>query len=60
MAAAALPIVATAVVELAKLGLQIYFLAMATAGKTDEEIDEFYKGQLAYFIANPPETLPVV
>jgi hypothetical protein len=60
MAATALPIVATAVVELAKLGLQIYFLAMATAGKTPEEIDALYKEQQAYFIAHPPETLPDV
>jgi hypothetical protein len=50
----------TAGVELAKLALQIYFLSMQTAGKTQEEMDNLYKAQLAYFIANPPSTLPDV
>ena len=58
--AAIAPLAITAIVELAKLGLQAYFLAMQTAGKTQEEMDQLYKSQLAYFIANPPSTLPDV
>jgi hypothetical protein len=47
-------------VELAKLALQIYFMSMQTAGKTQAEMLELYKTQEAYFIANPPQTLPDV
>lgn len=50
----------TAGVELAKLALQIYFMALQTAGKTQEEMLALYKEQEAYFIANPPSTLPDV
>ena len=50
----------TAGVELAKLALQIYFLSMQTAGKTQEEMEALFKEQEAYFIAHPPSTLPDV
>lgn len=50
----------TAGVELAKLALQIYFLSMQTAGKTQEEADAFYADQSAYFVSHPPQTLPDV
>ena len=53
-------IVVTAGVELAKLALQMYFLAMQTAGKTQAEMEALYKDQLSYFIAHPPSTLPDV
>ena len=47
-------------VELAKLALQIYFLSLQTAGKTQEEMAALYKEQEAYFIAHSPSTLPDV
>lgn len=50
----------TAGVELAKLALQIYFLALQTAGKSEEEMDKIYQEQKTYFVANPPSTLPDV
>ena len=56
----ATPLVIMGLVELAKLGLQAYFLAMQTAGKTQEEIDKIYEQQKEYFIAHPPSTLPDV
>ena len=56
----AAPIAIAAGVELAKLALQIYFMSMQTAGKTQEEMDALYKDQQAYFIAHPPSTLPDV
>lgn len=54
------PLIIGAGVEVAKLALQIYFLSLQTAGKTQEEMDALYKSQLAYFIAHQPSTLPDV
>lgn len=45
-------------VELAKLALQIYFLALQTSGKTEEEMDKIYQELKVYFLMNPPTTLP--
>jgi hypothetical protein len=53
-------LIITAGVEVAKLALQIYFLSLQTAGKTQEEMDAIYKEQEAYFIAHSPATLPDV
>ena len=49
-----------ALVELGKMALQVYFFAMKTAGKTQEEMAVFYAQESDYFVANPPETLPDV
>ena len=54
------PLIIGAGVELAKLALQIYFLSMQTAGKTQEEMDALFHQQEAYFIAHAPSTLPDV
>lgn len=44
-------------VEVAKLALQIYFLSLQTAGKSQEEMDILYNEQKDYFLKNPPGTL---
>ena len=54
------PLIIGAGVELAKLALQIYFLSLRTAGRTQEEMDALYHQEEAYFIAHPPSTLPDV
>jgi hypothetical protein len=56
----ATPMVIAGLVELAKLGLQAYFLAMQTAGRTQEEIDMIYQQQKEYFLTHGPDTLPDV
>jgi len=50
----------TAGIEVAKLALQIYFLSLQTAGKSQEEMEAIFKEQEAYFIAHSPSTLPDV
>lgn len=51
---------AATIVELAKLSLQLYFAHMALAGKTDEEVAEFYEEQKTSFkLRNPSELNPV-
>ena len=60
MVASTLALAIAGGVELAKLALQIYFLAMNQAGKTQQEMDEFYAMQSDYFITHRPETLPDV
>ena len=45
-------------IELAKAGLQAFFSAMRLAGKSQEEIEEIYQAEKAYFEAHPPESLP--
>jgi hypothetical protein len=53
-------LIITAGIEVAKLALQIYFLSLQTAGKTQEEMEAIFKEQEAYFIAHSPATLPDV
>ena len=60
MVASTTALAITGLVELAKLGLQIYFLSLQTAGKTQEEMDAIYKELQVYFMAHPPSTLPDV
>lgn len=51
-------LVVTGITELAKLALQLYFMSMQLAGKTQEEIDAYYKEQGEYFVKHPAVTLP--
>ena len=44
--------------ELIKLGLQALFTHMETAGKTPEEIQQFFNAEYAAFKNNDPSTLP--
>jgi hypothetical protein len=54
------PMIITALVELAKVGIQGVFTQLRLAGLTDAEIEQFFKDQKIYFDAHPPETLPDV
>lgn len=54
------PLIIGAGVELAKLALQIYFLSLQTAGKTQAEMEALFHQEEAYFLAHPPSTLPDV
>ena len=47
-------------VELAKLGIQVFFQSLRMAGKTPEEIDMMFQEEKATFLANKPEDLPDV
>jgi hypothetical protein len=44
--------------EIAKSVIMIYFSVMEQMGKTQEEMDEFFKAQYARFKQNRPENLP--
>ena len=48
------------IIELAKMGLSIYFQSMRMAGKSEEEIQSMYEAEKAEFYVNKPEDLPDV
>lgn len=54
------PMISAAIMEGAKLALQVYFLNMRLAGKTAEEINVLFHAEKSKFDANRPEDLPDV
>lgn len=54
------PALTTGIMEVAKLGLQVYLLNMQLAGKSPEEIERIFQTAYAEFKANRPEDLPDV
>jgi hypothetical protein len=50
----------TALVEIAKLGLQVWFANMRMAGATEEQMKQIYAEQDKNFKENKPEYLPDV
>lgn len=50
----------SALVEIAKMGLQIWFANMRMAGKSEEEIDKLYDSERGEFDRNKPDYLPDV
>lgn len=53
-------VIIAGIIELAKMGLSIYFQSMRMAGKSEEEIQAMYEVEKAEFYANKPEDLPDV
>ena len=51
------PIIVSAAIELAKLGLSTYFNAMRMAQKTEQEINEMFEQEKMKFLANDPSKL---
>ena len=54
------PVLAAGLVELAKVGLQGFFLSMRLSGKTPQEIEAIYQAERSAFYAKDPGTLPEV
>lgn len=48
------------ILEAARLALQVYFMNIRLAGKTDEEIERIYSEERDKFIRNRPEDLPEI
>lgn len=48
--------VAMGLIELGKLGLQVYFQAVRQAGKTKEEMDQMYNSESVRFDSHHPDT----
>lgn len=53
-------VIIAGIIELAKMGLSIYFQSMRMAGKTQEEIEAMYEAEKAEFYTNNPDNLPDV
>ena len=53
-------LLATSAVELAKIGLQIYFASARQAGLTDQEMDNLVEGERDRFDKNIQQPLPDV
>lgn len=48
--------VAMGLIELGKLGLQVWFQAARQAGKTKEEMDQMYNSESVRFDSHHPDT----
>jgi len=53
-------IISAGLIELAKMGLQIWFAAMRQSGLSEEQQKLLYEKQKAQFLQNEPNKLPDV
>jgi len=60
MSASAVPVIVSGFVELAKLGLQVYFSSVRQAGLTEEQAEGLLKEERERFDKNVSKPLPKV